>query len=588
MKRGKVKQILALTLTVALLGALAGGCAGKKDESGQPDAKEAETMGEAQASGENGEAVSEKDLYMIDVMPNSPAQDSSLDTAVGRELAERFGIGFHYIEYNGDMQEKQAAMLAGGDYNEIQCMEKTAISDQYIKAGVLLDLDDYKDLLPDFYERFKDIIPYWRLLSRDGGLHLWQAPVPNDYLSTMSHYNIAVRTDVLEYYGWPNLVTASDWIEFLKKAVKDFPETYDGTPTVGLTLPGAESYGMNLLAAPNEEGDMYAVDIGGVNWVYNLKTEQFEDAWHTAEKKECLKFFHDLYQEGVLDPEMFTDTIDMTVEKMSNGSAIAVWYVKWNSKDANQKLAAAGHPEMSYIEQPFQLDSQEGQKFVAAALYTYPHNQWGVTDKCKDPEKFFQLLNWCCTEEGQLLLQNGIEGVHYEMQNGERVPTEFYGEMIRDVALLGSEGLPGGPGSELYPLKLFPYCVTTSEDGRPYNLGLEQEYADKFALSDREKEAFQGLGWNSSQQWWMDHGELVDVTIVSSCELDRTSDLGKIEEKLNEVYQKYAGQIVIADDFEKAFADMMAEYEKLDYQSVINARNTLLKENKEELAEAMK
>ena len=76
--------------------------------------------------------------------------------------------------------------------------------------------------------------------------------------------------------------------------------------------------------------------------------------------------------------------------------------------------------------------------------------------------------------------------------------------------------------------------------------------------------------------------------IVSSCELDRTSDLGKIEEKLNEVYQKYAGQIVIADDFEKAFADMMAEYEKLDYQSVIDARNTLLKENKEELAEAMK
>jgi hypothetical protein len=33
---------------------------------------------------------------------------------------------------------------------------------------------------------------------------------------------------------------------------------------------------------------------------------------------------------------------------------------------------------------------------------------------------------------------------------------------------------------------------------------------------------------------------------------------------------------------------MMAEYEKLDYQSVIDARNTLLKENKEELAEAMK
>ncbi|MCI9133645.1 MAG: extracellular solute-binding protein [Lachnospiraceae bacterium] len=418
-----------------------------------------------QITGRYGGQDSQEELYMIDVIPAGVNQDSTLDTTVGKEIADRFGIGFNFIKYTGDMQEKQAAMLASGDYNELQCMQTTAISDQYIQAGVLLNL--IENFIPD----------------------------------VIGYYGISVRTDVLEYYGWPNLVTASDWIEFLKKAVKDFPEAYDGTPTVGLTLPGAEAYGMNLMGGLWEEGATYPGNAGGVNWLYNLETEEFEDAMHSSEKKESLKFFHDCYEAGVLDPELFTDNHDMTVEKMSNGSAIAVWYVNWNNKTANQALTEAGHPEMSYITQPIQLDSQKGQKFVTTRMFLYPFNQYGVTDKCKDPEKLLKFLNWCCTEEGQLLLQNGLEGVHYEIQDGERVPTDLYLEMLRDVELQNKEGLPGGLATGSY-------------------------------------EMFQCLSYDMS----------------------------------------------VAEDFEKAYGEMLAEYEMLDYQSVIDARNEMLGEIMEQLA----
>lgn len=332
MKGKKVKQILALSMTVVMFMALLGGCSGKSGESGQPQ------TGESRSQGDTGGQDSQEELYMIDVIPAGVNQDSTLDTTVGKEIADRFGIGFNFIKYTGDMQEKQAAMLASGDYNELQCMQTTAISDQYIQAGVL-------------------------------------------------------------------------------------------------------------------------------------------------------------------DPELFTDNHDMTVEKMSNGSAIAVWYVNWNNKTANQALTEAGHPEMSYITQPIQLDSQKGQKFVTTRMFLYPFNQYGVTDKCKDPEKLLKFLNWCCTEEGQLLLQNGLEGVHYEIQDGERVPTDLYLEMLRDVELQNKEGLPGGLATGSY-------------------------------------EMFQCLSYDMS----------------------------------------------VAEDFEKAYGEMLAEYEMLDYQSVIDARNEMLGEIMEQLA----
>lgn len=184
--------------------------------------------------------------------------------------------------------------------------------------------------LPDFYTRFADLIPYWRAASKDGGLYKWESATPRTVDTEIPHFDIMVRSDVLEHYGWPNLVTASDWKAFLAKAVKDFPTSYDGQSTVGLTTPLAESWGMQGVAAIGyEKGDTY-VAAGNDYYTYNDKTQQFEDYLLNPEAKESFQFFNDLYKEGLLDEECFTDTSDNTLAKMSDGRAIAVWYMSWN------------------------------------------------------------------------------------------------------------------------------------------------------------------------------------------------------------------------------------------------------------------
>lgn len=563
MKRKKIFRFLALCLAGTMMMSCFFGC-GKKE-----DASEAS---------ENAAIEDEKneELYTIDVLVDGEYVDVSTDTTVGQYIAEEFGIAINFVQVSGDAQKQQALQLAGGDYNEIQYMQHQTMVQQYMDAGVLLNLDDYKDILPDFYEMFEDSIKYWRGGSPDGGLYKWEMAVPKTYVDLLPHYDVFVRSDVLEYYGYPELVTASDWIEFLEKAVVDFSETYDGQATVGMTAPLAESWGIQgIVPIGYEKGETY-IAAGNDYYTYNVKTEQFEDYLLNPEAKESFEFFNTLYQKGLLDEECFTDTQDVTKEKAANGRAICVWYKNVTSQ--NKTLEAAGHPEMAYIEMPFQLDSQEGQKYTTPAAYSAPYLSFGVTDKCKDPERFLKFLNWCCTEEGQLVLQSGLEGVHYTRdEEGKRVPTELFLECISNEEISNQEGLYGGSGSMW---RCLPICMTLAEDGQPYNLGASTELVDSLTLSDRQREVFEALGWESSEQWWTENMEPADTGYSSSCALETSSDLGKVGAKMVELRVKYSANLIMAEDFDVVWEELMEEYDKLDHEAVIEAMNDKLAEYK--------
>lgn len=414
-----MKRNLAFILALVLLAAAFTGCA-KKEESLATDGEE---------------------LWTIDVLTESILGEKSIDTTIGKYIAEKFGIAFNFSTYSGDLLDKQALMLAGGDYNEIQYMQGQTMVQQYIEAGALLNLDDYKELLPDFYERYADLIPIWRTAAADGGLYKWEVCTPRALTCEYPHFDVMVRTDVLEYYGYPELLSASDWLDFLEQAMKDFPTTADGQSTVGLTVPLAESWGISGMPGIGfEKGETYLY-CGDDCYVFNVKTNQFEDYMHCPEVKESFAFFNELYNRDILDKEAFVDLGDQTLEKMSSGRAIAVWYVNWFNQSANSALIAAGQDNVQYIEMPFQLDSQVGGKRNSPVIDSYPYMSYGISKNCTDPERFCKFLNWCCTDEGQLLLQSGIEGVHYTVEDGVRVPTELRLKCSQDTEIAKAEGL---------------------------------------------------------------------------------------------------------------------------------------------------
>ena len=45
---------------------------------------------------------------------------------------------------------------------------------------------------------------------------------------------------------------------------------------------------------------------------------------------------------------------------------------------------------------------------------------FAVTTTCREPERFIQFVDYLCSDEGQILLNWGIEGQQYQVENGVR------------------------------------------------------------------------------------------------------------------------------------------------------------------------
>lgn len=579
----KRRILIALLAALMLLSCLTGCAKQDTKEDAPAQADHASPDGDQQTLPAEGEAMTEfdvgekywsgksEDVYTLDLLCDDAPVDCSTQTTIGKYIYDKFGIVFNYVGFSGDIQQQQAMMLAGSDYNELMYMQTNTIAKQYMDAGVLLNLDDYKDILPDFYSMWEQSIPYWRSVSADGKLYKWDCRVPQQG----EYFDMMVRSDVLEYYGWPTLVSTSDWLDFLEQALADFPTTFDGQATVGMAIPMAESWGLaGLTPTMYEKGDTY-LPVSNDWFTYNAKTEEFEEMVYVDDVKDSYKFFNEAYQRGILDEECFTDTCDNLQQKMNNGSAIAVFYVTWLTGAANQTLADAGHEEMSYIHMPIQSDAQvaAGQGHERVLSYTYDFQSWAVTDKCKDPERLLTFINWCSTDEAQLLFNSGLEGVHYTLdENGVRQPTEALIEAAKAGELSTKEGLFRG-GATVF--RGMPLKTGSWTDGKKLNLCDTTEFTTAVEGETRTSYSYEQLGWDSDTAWWDENAAWVEAG-HSDTFLDPASDLGQIGAKMTDIRVKYSGQLIVSEDFDSVWAQMMDEYELLDHAAVLDALNAQL------------
>lgn len=527
------------------------------------------------------EAPADRELYTIKLVVPPTDLTSSENTEVGQYIKDRFGIVIEYAPYAGNLQELQVLQLASGDYGEIQSMEYEKIIQDYVKAGVLVDLDAYIDQLPDFQRVFADAIPYWRM-GAGGKLLRWDTFLPRRGETDIEANDMLVRTDVLEHYGWPTLVTEDDWVAFLKQALIDFPET-DGMPTLGLCTPFAEGWGLSFLATGNYEKGENFVELGNADSgvLFDHSKDAFVDLFLDPSVKDSYAFFNRLYREGILDPESLTDNCSAVDEKCMNGSAICVYYFIWGQNGYNEALEAAGNGERQYINMPIMSNNQaaQGQKRAIRVEDTRSYNAWGITDKCRYPERVVELLNWFCTDEGQILFRNGFEGKHWTRgEDGKRVLTDEGIKALTD----GDYNLTVGLNS----INFAPDFNLLLADGQYPNLMSHSEVYDQFALTERQRQAYSEMGWSSSKQWWADNCVFVATGLPGAIALETGTELADTAAQMYEFRIKTTAKLIIAESeeaFEQQYEAAVAEYQKFNPSSVVDEFNRMYQEQRAQL-----
>lgn len=156
---------------------------------------------------------------------------------------------------------------------------------------------------------------------------------------------------------------------------------------------------------------------------------QMYHAWTAPEFKEALINIKRWYEDGIIDPEVFTrkaNTARQTLwTKENRGGMTHEWVASTTNYNYNEELLAAV-PEFK-VEAMLPV-SANGPAFEEHQRAQVKPDGWAISSNCKDPKAAIRFMDWFYSEEGNRAANFGIEGQTYTLENGK---PQFTGEVLK-------------------------------------------------------------------------------------------------------------------------------------------------------------
>ena len=500
--------------------------------------------------------------------------NSTADTIIGQIIKEKFNIVLDFEIMGQDWNEFINQKLVSQDFPEIALLRWDFVGANWVNGGGALELDELFANAENIKTLNKSRLPLWRMADPTGENRLLKWTYAGGLDEAVGPRNdILVRSDVLKALGYPKLHTFSDYIDFLKKAMEMFPTDHEGNQTIGMCVPFAEPWGVNMINIAAEKASFSGCTQFPT--MYNCAEDTFVDIFEIPAVKEAYQFFNTLYREGLLDGECFTTTCTEISEKMNTAQPICIWYPSWIVSAANSNLAANGWEESSYIPMPVQTDGQVANGKVRYLGIWQGNSNYSLTmtPATKHPERIVELMDYLASPEGLSLVTWGLEGVHYTWEDGVKTPTPEFIELCR------------AGGDEYYQIGLNDFNVLgvpdglNPYDGAPIAIGNAQTFTREM-YNDTVKETLAAYGvdleeqfWNSEKGGWIDSTH-IDLTVQDSVQIfDPDSAEAMVAEQLLQNRNNYMSTLVTATDdaaFEAAWEQCVANHKALNPEICVN------------------
>jgi len=338
-------------------------------------------------------------------MGDPPPDAKTVEDAINVKLKEKLNctVNFQMSTWT-DYQQKYANEITSGNADIIYGAMWLNYA-QLSKAGAYLELDDLlPKYAPDLYPQFSQSL--LDACKVDGVLYgipnLWPEYVIN---------GVSYRQDLQEKLNLPVPNTIEN-AEAYFKGIKDADPNQrilqaTTENSVGI-VQGFDSAGILNLKYP-------WVQDGGLGYGlaanYNTPSDIY-DYWGSQDFIDDCKMFKRWSDMGFWSKSALSDTNDNTA--YLNGTCVAII----NGENPNKAVGhvrdfAASHPDWKngYV------------AFGETTGVIYPahptQNMSCITRNCKNPERAIQVINYMMTDEAMnRLVQAGIEGTHYKLENG--------------------------------------------------------------------------------------------------------------------------------------------------------------------------
>ena len=350
---------------------------------------------------------------------NADGQDDPWTDPVAEVLTEKTGVRLK-TEYPVAADDQTVAlMIAAQDYPDMIYAKGDANS--LIDAGAMIDMTDLiEEYGPNIKKMYGDEFEKLRYSEEDPSIYqLSSYAVGGTFLENSGTAQIQWAALKENNYEIP------DTLEEFEKMIKDYmaahPTTEDGMPTIGISLTAADWHWMITLGNPSGYIAEGAPDNGqwlideDYNAMYKFRSDKV---------REYYRWLNRMYHEGVLDPEFATQTYEDYIAKIASGRVVALTDTDWDYSDGEKILIADGKLDKTYAGLPLSMD--ENTKAPSLMYQGLPTGQGvGITTSCKDPVAAIKFLDYLCSDEGQVLVNWGIEGVNYFIdEEGHRYRTQ--------------------------------------------------------------------------------------------------------------------------------------------------------------------
>ena len=406
----RAKKLCALLLTAALTAGVLGGC-GDDNTSGGNNSAEGTGAGNTGTDADG--SVIELTFY------NADGQEDPWTDPVALALTEKTGVKL-LTEYPvGSDDERVALMIAEQNYPDMIYAKGDAGS--LIDAGALIDLTDLIEQYgPNIKKMYGEEFDKLKYSAEDPSIYQLSSYAVGGTNYTNSG-TAQIQWAVLKENDYKVPETLDEFEKMIKDYMAAHPTTADGMDMIGITLSTSDWHWMITLGNPAGYIAEGAPDNGqwlvdeNYNAIYKFRSVKVRDYF---------KWLNRMYNEGILDHEFATQTHEDYIAKISTGRVLSLLDTDWDYSDGEKVLKADGKLENTYCGIPLTMDADtKAPSLMYQGLTT--GQGVGITTACKDPVAAIKYLDFLCSDEGQVLVNWGIEGVNYFLdENGHRYRTQ--------------------------------------------------------------------------------------------------------------------------------------------------------------------
>lgn len=382
-------------------------------------------------------AVADEKPIVVTVFRGDPGDQPTNDNKIYKMIEDEFGITFEIEFLAGDLDETLGTKIAGEDYPDL--FDGGNSAEKIINAGALIDLLPYisEEKTPNLWNHIKDLLP--QLVNENGELFI----IPNygiNYNAQIQNYcngpAFFIQKQVLAWADYPQIKTLDEYFDLIERFIAANPTNENGAKYEGFAIlcEGWRHFCLinpvqHLMGRPND-GEVI-VNVNSGNWETTTFINQpYAKAYYAK--------LNEMYKKGLINPDTFTMTYDQYIAKLSAGTILGMFDQTWDFGTATAALETAGMYKNTYIALPLVYDESYGfgkieEQYLNGAVPNKDRG-FGISVNCEYPERMINLFENLLSDRWQKILQWGIQGEDYYVENGRMLMTSEQYNNRQDAA----------------------------------------------------------------------------------------------------------------------------------------------------------